>query len=164
MPPNPSILAPGPVLIFVNVNGVPSMGKMIMVGSGQLGQQPVSAVVDLPPVSMPASASGNGNSGGKQRQRQEQRGQEYVAQERRCDAPDQQGRAHHGRSRDRSRRAVSGYRAGMTVLQSFYVWAPLIIIGTLKRRCVCVLILVFRAQCLLHPPLSSSLPPTFAIQ
>ncbi|KLO12277.1 glyoxal oxidase [Schizopora paradoxa] len=63
MPPNPSILAPGPALLFVNVNGVPSMGKMVMVGSGQIQTQPVSAVVDLPPISMPTSSSGNGSSG-----------------------------------------------------------------------------------------------------
>ncbi|KAK4703171.1 hypothetical protein P7C70_g3046, partial [Phenoliferia sp. Uapishka_3] len=46
--PNPSILVPGPALLFVVVNGVPSIGKMVMVGSGQLGTQPKSKVVKLP--------------------------------------------------------------------------------------------------------------------
>lgn len=42
VPPNPAILAPGPALIFVVVNGVPSQGQWIVVGNGQLGPQPVS--------------------------------------------------------------------------------------------------------------------------
>ncbi|KAL8291595.1 hypothetical protein RQP46_001853 [Phenoliferia psychrophenolica] len=36
LPPNPSLLVPGPALLFVVVNGVPSIGKMVMVGSGSL--------------------------------------------------------------------------------------------------------------------------------
>ncbi len=64
MPPNAAILAPGPALLFVVVNGVPSMGKMVMVGSGQLGQQTMNAVVDLPPVlvSLAATAGNSTNS------------------------------------------------------------------------------------------------------
>ncbi|KAF6763253.1 glyoxal oxidase [Ephemerocybe angulata] len=49
LPPNPAIIAPGPALIFVTVKGVPSVGKMIMVGSGQIGAQPVLAKADLKP-------------------------------------------------------------------------------------------------------------------
>ncbi|KZT10785.1 copper radical oxidase [Laetiporus sulphureus 93-53] len=48
LPPNPAVLAPGPALLFVVVNGVPSVAVQVMVGSGQLGTQPISAVVDLP--------------------------------------------------------------------------------------------------------------------
>jgi hypothetical protein len=48
LPPNPAILAPGPAFIFVLVNGVPSIGVPVMVGSGQLGQQNTSPPVDLP--------------------------------------------------------------------------------------------------------------------
>lgn len=48
LPPNPAILAPGPALIFVTVNGVPSLGQQIMVGSGKLGKQTVAAVQTLP--------------------------------------------------------------------------------------------------------------------
>jgi len=48
LPPNPAILAPGPALIFVTVNGVPSLGQQIMVGSGKLGKQTVAAPQTLP--------------------------------------------------------------------------------------------------------------------
>ncbi|KLO12283.1 glyoxal oxidase [Schizopora paradoxa] len=70
MPPNAAILAPGPALIFVVVDGVPSIGKMVMVGNGQLGQQTMSAVVDLPPQSLPSKSdnttdSSNSNNGNK---------------------------------------------------------------------------------------------------
>lgn len=42
VPPNPAILVPGPALIFVVVNGVPSEGQWVTIGNGQLGPQPVS--------------------------------------------------------------------------------------------------------------------------
>ncbi|GAA6021883.1 hypothetical protein JCM10207_004532 [Rhodosporidiobolus poonsookiae] len=48
VPPNPAILPPGPVLIFVVVDGVPSKGQWLTVGTGQLGDQPVTAAADLP--------------------------------------------------------------------------------------------------------------------
>ncbi|KAG9114241.1 hypothetical protein FRC07_007679 [Ceratobasidium sp. 392] len=59
LPPNPAILAPGPVLVFVTVNGVPSLGQQIMVGSGQIGKQPVAAVQPLPAssITLPATSS-----------------------------------------------------------------------------------------------------------
>ncbi|CAE6420205.1 hypothetical protein ACGC1H_004865 [Rhizoctonia solani] len=62
VPPNPAVLAPGPVLVFVTVNGVPSIGQQIMVGSGQLGKQPVSAVQPLPSSSIiqPDNSSSQG--------------------------------------------------------------------------------------------------------
>jgi hypothetical protein len=31
LPPNPAILAPGPALILVVVNGVPSVGRQVMI-------------------------------------------------------------------------------------------------------------------------------------
>ncbi|WFD41897.1 (methyl)glyoxal oxidase [Malassezia psittaci] len=40
MPSNPNLFAPGPALAFVVVNGVPSQGKFVMVGNGQIGSQP----------------------------------------------------------------------------------------------------------------------------
>ncbi|KAG8740885.1 hypothetical protein FRC10_003800 [Ceratobasidium sp. 414] len=49
VPPNPNLLTPGPVLMFVVVGGVPSMGKMVMVGTGGIGVQPVQAASALPP-------------------------------------------------------------------------------------------------------------------
>ncbi|KAF8624940.1 hypothetical protein AX17_006966 [Amanita inopinata Kibby_2008] len=48
VPPNPALLAPGPALLFVVVNGVPSVGKQVMVGSGQLGFQEIEARSELP--------------------------------------------------------------------------------------------------------------------
>ena len=49
LPPNPAILAPGPAYIFVVVNGVPSIGLPIMVGSGQMGTQNILPVAELIP-------------------------------------------------------------------------------------------------------------------
>lgn len=40
MPNNPNLFAPGPALAFVVVNGVPSHGKFVTVGNGQIGNQP----------------------------------------------------------------------------------------------------------------------------
>ncbi|KDN48672.1 hypothetical protein RSAG8_02659, partial [Rhizoctonia solani AG-8 WAC10335] len=49
VPPNPNLLTPGPVLMFVVVGGVPSLGKMVTVGTGRFGTQPVQAASFLPP-------------------------------------------------------------------------------------------------------------------
>ncbi|KAG8734970.1 hypothetical protein FRC10_011150 [Ceratobasidium sp. 414] len=65
VPPNPNILQPGPVLMFVVVNGLPSVGKIVQVGNGNIGTQPTSAVADLPPISTSTKAptsSGNGSA------------------------------------------------------------------------------------------------------
>lgn len=70
MPPNPSIMAPGPALLFVVVNGVPSEGVDIMVGDGQIGKQTVYTVPNLPgtmaqsgvTISSTDSQSGNKNA------------------------------------------------------------------------------------------------------
>lgn len=48
IPPNPSIMAPGPALLYVTVNGVPSVGLDIMVGNGRMGTQPVQDVQEMP--------------------------------------------------------------------------------------------------------------------
>ncbi|KIO34546.1 glyoxal oxidase [Tulasnella calospora MUT 4182] len=63
LPPNAAILPPGPAVMYVVVNGVPSMGQWIMVGSGQIGTQTVAAVTDLPASFMPASQQTTGNNG-----------------------------------------------------------------------------------------------------
>ncbi|KAF9233280.1 hypothetical protein BU15DRAFT_54095, partial [Melanogaster broomeanus] len=47
VPPNPNILMPGPTLVFVVVNGIPSNGTMAIIGSGQVGTQPTSAASAL---------------------------------------------------------------------------------------------------------------------
>ncbi|CAE6524828.1 unnamed protein product [Rhizoctonia solani] len=64
VPPNPAILAPGPVLVFVTVNGVPSVGQQIMVGSGQIGKQTVSAVQPLPSSSIVQPDNSSNEGGG----------------------------------------------------------------------------------------------------
>ncbi|KAJ3486444.1 hypothetical protein NLI96_g4231 [Meripilus lineatus] len=48
MPPNPAIFPPGPTLMFVVVKGVPSVGVMVMVGSGQIETQKILTVSPLP--------------------------------------------------------------------------------------------------------------------
>ncbi|GAA5912661.1 hypothetical protein JCM6882_004705 [Rhodosporidiobolus microsporus] len=48
VPPNPAIIAPGPAMLFVTVDGVPSVGKFVMVGSGKIEKQPTSAASTLP--------------------------------------------------------------------------------------------------------------------
>ncbi|KAI6046123.1 glyoxal oxidase [Pisolithus marmoratus] len=48
LPPNPAIMPPGPALAFVVINGVPSIGAQVMVGSGSIGQQPTSPNEPLP--------------------------------------------------------------------------------------------------------------------
>jgi len=49
MPPNPAVFAPGPAVLYVVVNGVPSIGEAIMVGGGFIGQQNVQEAAALPP-------------------------------------------------------------------------------------------------------------------
>ncbi|KAI8451196.1 copper radical oxidase [Phakopsora pachyrhizi] len=53
LPPNPSILAPGPAYLYVIVHGVPSIGQMVMIGNGQLGNQPVSTDSQALPGTVP---------------------------------------------------------------------------------------------------------------
>jgi hypothetical protein len=64
--PNPAILAPGPALLFIVVDGVPSVGQMIMVGSGKIGKnsQTVAPRTELPASSMPVAGTANGSTGG----------------------------------------------------------------------------------------------------
>ncbi|KAG8718917.1 hypothetical protein FRC09_011908 [Ceratobasidium sp. 395] len=66
LPPNPAIFAPGPAFIFVVVDGVPSIGQMIMVGSGKIGKgsQVVGQRTVLPDSSMPVKGPGGGNGSG----------------------------------------------------------------------------------------------------
>lgn len=48
LPANPNVLAPGPCLFFKVINGVPSHGVMVMVGNGEIGQQPMGDYPTLP--------------------------------------------------------------------------------------------------------------------
>ncbi|QRV94396.1 glyoxal oxidase [Ceratobasidium sp. AG-Ba] len=67
MPPNPAIFAPGPAFLFIVVDGVPSVGQMIMVGSGKIGKgsQTIGQRTVLPDSSLPVGAApGSGGSNG----------------------------------------------------------------------------------------------------
>lgn len=48
MPPNANIFQPGPAMIFLVENGVPSIGKLITIGSGAIETQPILAASVLP--------------------------------------------------------------------------------------------------------------------
>lgn len=63
VPPNANLLTPGPCLMFIVINGIPSNGTMVTVGNGQVGTQPVNAVSDLPPSIQNAAAQGSGQTG-----------------------------------------------------------------------------------------------------
>jgi len=60
MPPNPHLFQPGPALLFVTINGIPSNGTYLIVGSGRIETQNVAAVSPLPPSVGVNSASGSG--------------------------------------------------------------------------------------------------------
>ncbi|RDB29806.1 Aldehyde oxidase GLOX [Hypsizygus marmoreus] len=68
--PNPFVFQPGPALFFVTVNGIPSIGKMVIVGNGQLGKQPQAAASVLPANVLLDSAKGTADgasvNGGQQ--------------------------------------------------------------------------------------------------
>ncbi|ODO00257.1 hypothetical protein I350_06886 [Cryptococcus amylolentus CBS 6273] len=62
MPPNANIFPPGPAMIFLVVDGVPSTGKFIMIGSGAIETQPISDVAVLPATSTITAASSSASS------------------------------------------------------------------------------------------------------
>ncbi|KAF8301419.1 DUF1929-domain-containing protein [Clavulina sp. PMI_390] len=70
LPTNANLFTPGPSMIHIVVAGVPSVGKMIMVGSGVIETQTLNAVVPLPPSGVEQNTTssnngtGNGNGGG----------------------------------------------------------------------------------------------------
>lgn len=64
-PPNANLFQPGPGLLFVTINGIPSNGTMVRVGSGNIETQTLSSVADLPtsqPSSDDTSGTGSGSS------------------------------------------------------------------------------------------------------
>ncbi|KAI5119539.1 hypothetical protein M0805_008525 [Coniferiporia weirii] len=61
-PPNPALLQPGPVFIYVTVKGIPSNGTYAIVGNGAIGTQPTAAAQVLPQPVRLDSASGSANS------------------------------------------------------------------------------------------------------
>ena len=63
LPPSPSIFQPGPALLFVTINGIPSNGTFVQVGSGKVEAQPTAAVSVLPAsVNSGQNTNGKGNS------------------------------------------------------------------------------------------------------
>ena len=61
VPPNANLLTPGPCLMFVVINGIPSNGTMVLVGNGQFGTQPTNPVSDLPASVQNDAAQGSGS-------------------------------------------------------------------------------------------------------
>ncbi|KAJ6568458.1 glyoxal oxidase N-terminus-domain-containing protein [Mycena sp. CBHHK59/15] len=57
-PPNPNLFQPGPAWVYVVVNGVPSNGTAVTVGSGNIETQPTAVAAVLPDSVNLASASG----------------------------------------------------------------------------------------------------------
>ena len=57
IPPNPSMFAPGPAWLFCVVNGVPSIGVEVVVGSGKIEVQSTLAVSPLPASKLPKGVS-----------------------------------------------------------------------------------------------------------
>lgn len=66
LPPNAALVAPGPAWLFVVVNGVPSVGVPVMLGSGKIEVQKVLTVEALPQstdvTGNPGTNNDNGNS------------------------------------------------------------------------------------------------------
>ena len=48
LPPSPNLFQPGPAFLFVTVSGIPSTGSFVVVGNGQIGQQPTAPASVLP--------------------------------------------------------------------------------------------------------------------
>ncbi|KAI0741782.1 copper radical oxidase [Daedaleopsis nitida] len=68
MPPNPAMFPPGPALVFVVVDGVPSVGVQVMIGSGQIETQSVATQATLPSSSIDTQSPSDGsNSDGSSR-------------------------------------------------------------------------------------------------
>jgi len=61
--PNPNIFQPGPALLFVNINGIPSNGSYVILGSGMVETQPTSDESTLPS-SQNSSSNAQGSGSG----------------------------------------------------------------------------------------------------
>jgi hypothetical protein len=60
LPPSANLFQPGPALLFVTINGIPSIGTFVTVGSGNIETQPTAAVSVLPA----SQKSGQNTEGG----------------------------------------------------------------------------------------------------
>lgn len=64
LPPYPNLFQPGPALLFVTINGIPSNGTFVTVGNGQISTQPTAPTSVLPASVRSQDASGKGNGTG----------------------------------------------------------------------------------------------------
>ncbi|KAG8839721.1 hypothetical protein FRC18_008441 [Serendipita sp. 400] len=65
LPRNANVFPPGPAMLFITVNGVPSLAQWITVGSGKVETQAILAEVALPDSYIPPDQdTGSGGSGG----------------------------------------------------------------------------------------------------
>ncbi|KAJ7741572.1 DUF1929-domain-containing protein [Mycena maculata] len=62
LPPNANLFQPGPAWLFVVVNGIPSNGTSVLVGTGNIETQPTASQAALPNNVNLASASGSADS------------------------------------------------------------------------------------------------------
>jgi hypothetical protein len=61
MPPNANIFQPGPAFVYVTINGVPSNGSYVIVGSGRVETQTMNPIDPLPASIRIDSVSGTGS-------------------------------------------------------------------------------------------------------
>ncbi|KAJ6464055.1 glyoxal oxidase N-terminus-domain-containing protein [Mycena sanguinolenta] len=62
MNPNPNLFQPGPALLFVVIDGIPSNGTQVIIGSGAVEAQPIAADSQLPESILSSDASGSGSA------------------------------------------------------------------------------------------------------
>ncbi|KAI0353315.1 DUF1929-domain-containing protein [Trametes cingulata] len=60
LPPNPNLFQPGPAMLFVTMSGIPSNGSWVIIGSGNIEQQPTKPASVLPASVRLDGASGSG--------------------------------------------------------------------------------------------------------
>jgi len=63
MPPNANIFQPGPAFVYVTINGIPSNGTYVIVGSGKVETQTTNPVATLPSSVRVDSVAGSGSPG-----------------------------------------------------------------------------------------------------
>ncbi|KAH6904188.1 copper radical oxidase variant A [Coprinopsis sp. MPI-PUGE-AT-0042] len=65
MHPNPNVFQPGPAFVYVTIKGIPSNGTYVIVGSGEIGEQPTQAASVLPASVRLENVKGSASSDGK---------------------------------------------------------------------------------------------------
>jgi Domain of unknown function (DUF1929)/Alphaherpesvirus glycoprotein E len=64
LPTNPNLFQPGPAMLFVTINGTPSNGTYLIIGSGKMETQSIGTPSSLPPSTRVNSATGSGSNNG----------------------------------------------------------------------------------------------------